>query len=144
MSRSYVSKALRAKVAEQAKHRCGYCLTAAQNVGQKMDIEHIMPESKGGPTIEANLWLCCSECNSFKSIKTDAPDPNTGNIVALFNPRQQNWTEHFEWDESGSIIVGKTAVGRATVIALSLNRDELVTSRLRWAEVGWHPPDDVK
>jgi hypothetical protein len=37
MSRSYVPKVLREKVAAQARHRCGYCLTAEAIVGTPME-----------------------------------------------------------------------------------------------------------
>ena len=38
-------------------------------------------------------------------------------------------------------MLGKTMVGRVSIIALRMNRAELVISRKLWAEVGWHPPD---
>jgi 5-methylcytosine-specific restriction endonuclease McrA len=28
-----------------------------------MEIEHIIPEAIGGPTVEENLWLACPLCN---------------------------------------------------------------------------------
>ncbi len=142
MGRSYVPKLLRKKVVEQARQRCGYCLTAEANVGYKMDIEHIIPISAGGLTTENNLWLSCAECNSYKSDKTHATDSFNGESIALYNPRLQAWTLHFEWSTDGAIIVGKTAIGRATVEALFLNREWLVLARQRWVIVGWHPPKD--
>jgi 5-methylcytosine-specific restriction endonuclease McrA len=87
-----------------------------------MDVDHIIPEAAGGPIEEGNLWLFCSKCNDHKSKKTHATDPQTGETVPLFNPQQQNWKEHFEWSETGDTISGKTAIGRATVEALQLNR----------------------
>lgn len=55
MSKAYVSKELRRRVAAQARHRCGYCLTPEKNSGTPMEIEHLVPESRGGLTVEANL-----------------------------------------------------------------------------------------
>jgi hypothetical protein len=107
-----------------------------------MDVEHIIPEAAGGLTEEANLWLSCSKCNLHKADRTEVPDPHTGEKVALFNPRLQVWSEHFEWVEDGTIIAGKTAIGRATVEALNLNRTVLVIARQRWVAAGWHPPKD--
>jgi len=49
MSRSYVAKALREQIATDARHRCGYCLTSARIIGAPMEIDHIIPESLGGP-----------------------------------------------------------------------------------------------
>jgi 5-methylcytosine-specific restriction endonuclease McrA len=142
MSQSYVSKALRERVSKQAHYRCGYCLTQEENVGTPMEIEHIVPEALGGLTEEDNLWLSCTLCNKHKADRASAPDPITGEVVRLFNPRHQNWDEHFAWAEAGDEIIGKTATGRATVAALKLNRIELVRSRRKWVAAGWHPPED--
>lgn len=67
-------------------------------------------------------------------------DSLTGEMSPLFHPRQQRWDEHFEWDSSGMRIVGLTAVGRATVVALNMNNAVIIAARWRWASVGWHPP----
>ncbi len=67
-------------------------------------------------------------------------DPENGERVSLFNPRRQVWREHFGWSEDGVFIVGRTACGRATVVALQLNHEHLVKARRRWVMVGWHPP----
>ena len=142
MSSSYASTDLRRRVTAQARHRCGYCQSVESIVGIPMDIEHIVPESAGGATEEHNLWLACSLCNSYKGSRTNARDPISNRTVPLFNPRLQSWSEHFAWEESGSVIVGLTATGRATVVALVLNRPPLVRARKRWAAVGWHPPRD--
>ncbi len=140
MSGTYISKKLRQKVAAQANYRCGYCLTSETIVGAAMEVEHIIPEAAGGSSLEANLWLSCSECNSYKSDRTQATDPDSAEKVTFFNPRQQVWSEHFEWSEDGGLILGKTSTGRVTIVALNLNRPRLVASRRGWAEVGWHPP----
>jgi hypothetical protein len=63
-------------------------------------------------------------------------------MVRLFNPRDQVWSDHFRWSEAGDYILGSTATGRATVIALNLNRPTLVRARQAWVAVGWHPPSD--
>jgi HNH endonuclease len=142
MSRSYVPKALRERVAQQAKYRCGYCLTPEWIVGTPMEIDHIVPEASGGPTDEDNLWLVCSLCNQHKAKRLTAYDPETRTDVPLFDPRHQRWREHFLWSESGDVIIGLSPTGRATVAALHLNRDSLVSARQRWVSVGWHPPEE--
>ena len=40
------------------------------------------------------------------------------------------------------MIVGRTATGRATVVALSLNKLVAVTVPRNWVTAGWHPPGD--
>jgi len=142
MSRSYIAKALREEVAKDARHRCGYCLTSARIIGAPLEIDHIIPESLGGPTVRENLWLACSMCNDHKGNRIAAPDPRTGEVVRLFDPRRQVWAEHFEWSAERDTIVGKTSIGRATVAAIRLNRAELVEARRGWIIAGWHPPRD--
>lgn len=55
MTSSYIPKKLRERVAEQARHRCGYCLSSEAIVGLAMEIEHLIPQILGGPTREENL-----------------------------------------------------------------------------------------
>ncbi|MEM7112337.1 MAG: HNH endonuclease signature motif containing protein [Chloroflexota bacterium] len=142
MSRQYISKSLRASVSREAKYRCGYCLTLAKIIGTPMEIDHIIPEALGGLTDEDNLWLACSLCNKFKADRLTAFDPVTAQMVRLFNPRTQRWQEHFRWNRDAIHIIGLTPTGRATQIALKLNRASLVEARSLWASVGWHPPAD--
>jgi hypothetical protein len=143
VSRTYVPAALRERVARSARRRCGYCLTQELVVGAPMEIEHIVPESLGGPTEEDNLWLACSLCNEHKGSRVAGRDPSTGETVALFHPRHQLWEEHLAWSTDGTRIIGRTPTGRATVLVLSLNRPSLVRSRRVWVRAGWHPPKDV-
>jgi hypothetical protein len=142
MSGTYVPKDLREKVSVQARYRCGYCLTAEAIVGTPMEIEHLIPEVLGGLTEEENLWLACGLCNSHKGGRLAALDPMISETVRLFDPRRQSWGEHFRWTDAGDIIVGLTPSGRATVVALNLNRPPLVKARQAWVKVGWHPPKD--
>ncbi len=142
MSSAYVAKRLRARVAKQARYRCGYCLSAEAVTGLALDIEHLIPLALGGTTVEENLWLACSACNSFKGHRISARDPGGGELVRLFNPREQDWGEHFAWLDGGTRIAGQTSVGRATEKALRLNRSLLVKARRGWVDAGWHPPVD--
>lgn len=142
MSRTYIPKELRRKVADYFRHRCAYCLSAELITGGVMEIDHIIPEAAGGATEETNLCLCRTYCNDYKASKMQVLDPQTKEAVALFNPRRQAWSEHFEWSTQGDLIIGKTATGRATVLALQLNRTELVASRWIWIGAELHPPKD--
>jgi hypothetical protein len=109
----------------------------------RLVIEHTIPLAKGGSDDEANLRLACPICNGHKSDKTEAPDPESGLTVPLFHPGTQVWSEHFQWTGDGLRIVGKTMIGRATVIALHLSDDpDALVVRSYWVLAGWHPPDD--
>lgn len=135
-----ISDELKNKIRQQARNRCGYCLTPQEIVSICFEIEHLRPIADGGTDEEENLWLACRNCNAFKHAKTHAIDPVTNKEVLLFNPRTQDWKEHFEFSEDKSEIIGKTACGRATVIALRLNYEQAVAARKVWISAGWYPP----
>lgn len=67
----------------------------------RLEIEHILPPAQGGTNDEANLWLAYPICNSHKSDKIEALDPESGTTIPLFNPRTQSWSEHFAWTDDG-------------------------------------------
>jgi hypothetical protein len=134
-----VPRQLRERVVKAAGYRCGYCRTPESIAGFRLSIEHIIPEAKGGQTVEENPWLACHACNEFKAARIQGRDPKTGRRVRLWNPRRQKWLDHFSWSSDGSQIVGETPCGRATVTALHLNRPELLAARSLWVQVGWWP-----
>jgi hypothetical protein len=105
-----------------------------------MEIDHIIPEVSGGPTIENNLCLTCRACNSFKQDFQTGIDPETGDILPLFNPHTQIWSDHFEWTINGLHLIGLTSSGRAPINRLRINREGVVASRRLWVQAGWHPP----
>jgi hypothetical protein len=140
VSRTRIDRRLRSQVLADAGGRCGYCLSSEEITGAPLEIEHLVPEARGGPTRRSNLWAACRQCNALKSDHVEAIDPEMGTSVPLFNPRHQRWTEHFAWSDAGARIVGRTPTGRATVAALALNRPLLVRARRRWILAGWHPP----
>ena len=137
---SRISDDVRRRVRERAGNRCGYCLSPQHLVLGWLEIEHIIPVARGGSDEEENLWLSCRLCNNFKSTQVDALDPDTNSRVRLFDPRRQDWWEHFEWSEEGIRILAKTPCGRATILALHLNHFIAVTVRREWVKAGWHPP----
>ena len=142
MSPANISDAVRRRVQEAAHDRCGYCLSPQRYVMGKLEIEHIIPRAQGGGDDESNLWLSCSLCNRYKGSQTTGIDPIDNQETALFNPRTQNWHEHFQWSPDGTRIIGLTPTGRATVGALKLNNEVAVEVRRNWVLVGWHLPDE--
>ena len=137
-----VSPGLRLQVRARDRGRCAYCHSTENNSGQAMHIDHIVPESAGGPSVAENLCQVCFACNVHKAAKQYSIDPLTGIEVALFHPLRQRWSDHFSWDASGTLLLGKTACGRATVEALQMNNETVVKARRRWVIGGWHPPTD--
>jgi len=130
-------RAVKQRVYDRASGCCEYCQTCEYNTGQPMHVEHIDPQ--GGDGLD-NLCLSCSSCNLSKGKATSASDPATKAVVTLFNPRQQNWYEHFEWINEGLRIHGKTPIGRVTVVRLKMNIERMVRARGNWIEAGNHPP----
>ena len=140
MSGADVPEAIRQRVRAVAGERCGYCLSPQRLVMGQLEIEHLIPRAHGGSHEETNLWLSCSLCNRYKGAQVEATDPLTGEVAPLYNPRTNNWGEHFNWSADGAKIAGLTPVGRATVAALKLNNELAVEVRRNWILAGWHPP----
>ena len=135
-----MSATARRAVAEHARHLCEYCRTRDEFSASSFCIEHIIPLAASGSTKLDNLAFACGGCNAHKSDKTMAPDPATGELIRLFNPRKQTWENHFAWSKNTWLIVGLTPVGRATAHALRLNRGPLVNLRRVLRAVREHPP----
>ncbi|MFW5709596.1 MAG: HNH endonuclease [Chloroflexota bacterium] len=132
---------LRQQVIERARERCEYCQTQ-QVIVVAMEIDHIQSESAGGETVLENLCLACVGCNSFKLDFQSGIDPETEQEARLFDPRVQDWHDHFRWSDDGLNVIGLTVTGRVTIVRLRMNRDAVVNSRRRWVEAGWHPPKE--
>jgi hypothetical protein len=84
--------------------------------------------------------LSCQQCNNHKYTKTQVPDPSSGDMVPLFQPRQHQWSDHFVWNEDFTLIIGISPTGRATVEALHLNREGVVNLRRVLFAMNEHPP----
>ena len=134
-----LSRALRKRLAEAANHRCSYCRSPVI-VGIPMVIDHILPLVAGGSSSFDNLCLACYRCNERKGKRINDIDPLTGATVFLFNPRSQNWVDHFAWHENDLEIVALSDVGRVTVQLLRLNDEWLIQARRLWKISGVHPP----
>lgn len=130
----------RTQVIARARNCCEYCLSQARYAPESFSVEHIVPRAKGGQTKLDNLALACQGCNNHKYTHTEAVDPVTGEVVRLFHPRQQRWSEHFAWTEDFAQVVGLTSTGRATVEILQLNRFGIVNLRQALHLIGEHPP----
>jgi hypothetical protein len=141
VNKAYISTRLRRQLKADAGDRCGYCRSSEVLTAIPLVVDHIKAEALGGLTVRENLWLACTRCNGHKTNRTHAVDPVTSVEVPLFNPRAQVWAEHFAWSDDGLYVVGLTAIGRATIQALHLNRPLLVDARRFWVQFGLHPPD---
>ena len=141
MSSDRPSAELKRLVTARARGCCEYCLSLRSFSASPFVIEHILPDSAGGLTEEGNLCLACSGCNGHKHAATGGWDLVTEKEHRLYHPRTDDWRKHFAWSPDGLLIVGLTAIGRATVNRLHLNRKEVVNLREVLARDGVHPPD---
>lgn len=106
-------------VEERANGRCEYCRMSKILQRAPFHVEHTTPTSKGGTDDPENLAWSCGACNLCKSNRTHLMDPDTGQLMRIFNPRIDRWEEHLEFD--GYRLVGRSAVGRALIAGLDLN-----------------------
>jgi 5-methylcytosine-specific restriction endonuclease McrA len=139
---------LKRAIRERAEYRCEYCHSPERLSANRFTADHIIPRSLGGSDDLDNLALACRRCNERRYNFVAGVDPLTREIVPLFNPRRQQWQEHFVWLERGVTIEGTTPIGRATCIRLDLNDtrypedDSIRETRRVWLTTGLHPPAD--
>jgi hypothetical protein len=129
-----MDRTLEALVRERAKGCCEYCRAPEQFSATPFQIDHVVAEQHGGPTIATNLALACFPCNHHKGPNLGGIDPKTGRKTWLFHPRRHKWSRHFRWH--GPFLVGRTAVGRVTIVVLAINAPHRVAQRAAWIEEG--------
>lgn len=122
-----MDESLRQLVRRRAGERCEYCHLPQDGHEERFSIDHIIARKHGGDDSPANLALCCLRCNLHKGTDLTCVDPSDGQVVTVFHPRRQNWSEHFQWN--GPILEGKTPIGRATVEMLRMNAPERIQLR---------------
>jgi hypothetical protein len=144
MAKAPISANFKQIIIKRSKSCCEYCKCPSDFSTELFSIEHIIPRSKNGSDELDNLAYACIGCNIYKSDKTEFIDVVSQTLSPLFNPRIMNWIDHFIWDESLTSIIGKTAVGRATIEALKLNRRPVKNLRRALLAIGEHPPEEEK
>jgi 5-methylcytosine-specific restriction endonuclease McrA len=124
---SYIPVDIRRLVIARANNRCEYCTLSQEGQEATFHVDHVIPVSAGGQTIPDNLALACVSCSLRKAARQMIFDLESGEQVPIFNPRQDNWQQHFRWQ--GVQVIGLTAIGRATIDALDLNRELILSIR---------------
>jgi 5-methylcytosine-specific restriction endonuclease McrA len=136
----YISQSMAREVRQRADNLCEYCLLPQDSQEAAFHVDHIQPRSRGGETSLDNLALSCVSCSLRKAARCRVRDPRTGKLVPLFNPRSDNWTDHFALTKRWHIS-GCSPVGRATIEALGMNRETLIAIRRELALLGRYPPE---
>jgi len=132
------TRRLREDVRRRASSRCEYCLIHEDDSYARHQLDHITAVRHGGETTLQNLALACFLCNRYKGSDVAALDPSTGEVVRLFDPRRQQWKDHFTL--RGALIVPLSATGRATISLLRFNAPERVIERRELLQAGRYRP----
>ena len=130
-----VTPTVRRQVRDRAQGRCEYCRLPEGFGFMPHEIDHIIAEQHGGQTDPANMAYSCLPCNRRKGPNLTSIDDLTSERAWLFNPRTQNWPEHFQLDADGTI-TGLTPEGRATAALLGVNTAERVQERAELLALG--------
>jgi HNH endonuclease len=139
---AYIAVELQRQIRACFANCCAYCRSAEALTVISFEFENIIPRSAGGATIFENLCLACPSCNRYKAFRQTGFDLVTQQDVNLFHPHLQSWTEHFDWNDNATEIMGLTSVGRVTIAVLKMNRPQLVRIRKMWVKMKEHPPMD--
>ncbi len=143
-----LSEQQKAAVKRRAGYRCEYCRVTHW----ELQVDHITPRSRrrrGSVTEEdedidrpENLAAACAHCNRLKDDFTTGHDPLSGREVRLFDPRRDDWDEHFAWSDDFLRLLPLSPIGGATIARLHMNEPVLRRQRrlLRQAMAGGGTP----
>lgn len=123
-----ITVALQREVVQRSGGCCEYCLVAPDNRIIQLHIDHIISKKHGGEDRLDNLCSACRSCNQYKGSDVAAIDPLTDKLSRLYNPRTQEWDDHFEL-QVDMTIAGLSPEGRTTVAVLRMNLESRVIER---------------
>ena len=127
------------EVRHRAREVCEYCLLPQSSQEATFHIDHVVPRLEAGETDAHNLALACVTCSLRKGARMSAIDPETQTAVRLFHPRQETWSEHLQLNDEFEF-EGLSPSGRATIVALGMNRPAIVAIRKELHFLGRFPP----
>lgn len=133
-----ITSAQRQAVLERARGCCEYCRLAETDAASPFHVDHIVPVKHRGADDLDNLCWACYQCNGFKGSNMAAADPITGKATFLFNPRKQNWDDHFRVNPDATI-TGITPEGRVTIDVMRINDEARVQYRQDALAMGEYP-----
>ena len=131
-----VGDRLRVTVADRADEKCEYCQYPEQFSPSAFEVEHIVPKAAGGLTEHNNLALACSHCNVHKATRQKGVDSLTETEVRLFNPRIDDWADHFLLNRETGELEGQTSMGRVTADVLAMNAVQPIRARRNLIRLG--------
>ena len=93
MSKIYIPIAIQRAILELSRNYCEYCVMPSNYSTDFFHFEHIIPLILNGKTEFANLARSCGICNNNKRDKVEHIDPLTQEMVRLYHPREDVWTD---------------------------------------------------
>lgn len=142
MSATHITAAQRRLVAARANYLCEYCLIAETDTFLGCQVDHVISEKHGGPTEVENLAYACTFCNQAKGSDIASVDRETGKLVRFFDPRRDEWADHFRL--IGSRIEAATPVGRVTARLLGFNAADRLLERNALIAAGRYPTPEAR
>lgn len=127
MSR-FVSNKMRQQIAIRANFRCEYCRLPEIDSYYGFQCDHIISWRHKGLTNLENLAFACLDCNRNKGTDLGTIISGSPTIVRFYNPRIDDWDEHFEMQETG-LIEPISEIGTATVQFLDINHPDRIIER---------------
>lgn len=103
-----ISKALRFEVFKRDSFTCQYCGRSAPEV--VLEVDHIVPVSKGGTNDIFNLVTSCKECNRGKSNKVLSDDTTIKKQKAeldTLNEKREQMEMMLHWKEELQKVIGQ-------------------------------------
>lgn len=131
----------RAIVVARAGNRCEYCKMHQSLQGATFHIEHVIPRVRGGTSGFDNLALACPSCNLHKADRVSSVLDQATEAIALFHPRTDIWSDHFEWDDYQ--LMGKSDIGLLTIRLLDLNHERRIKIRQAEQMFSLFPPQSL-
>lgn len=135
--RQKISAELRRSVAERAGFICEYCRLREDDFYDFFQIDHIRSLKHSGKTEFNNLAFSCPDCNAYKGSDIGTFLGTDSVITRLYNPRTDDWFEHFEVFEGA--IYARTNIGEATIRILRLNDPDRIIIRQELTLNGLYP-----
>ena len=81
MSKERIPLNLRKRVIERDGYHCVYCDDDLEN--KEIHMDHVIPESQGGPTTYTNLQVTCRKCNLAKGVLNESEFTNRLRVRAM-------------------------------------------------------------
>lgn len=131
---SVVSAAVREEVRQRAGERCEYRRKPEHIDTYSPQVDHIIPQKHDGSSELDNLAWACFRCNNTKGSDISGYDTETRELTPLFNPRTQNWDDHFEIIEA--VLIGRIPIGRVTIRVLQMNHPKQIEARRSLIDAG--------